>query len=133
VDHLEVARERVGQRGLGFLGGLLGGGARRGSRRGRGLGVGDQAQHALGGLAAGARVIAIEPVQARARVGVDHRQRGLLFEHVIERGDQHQVLEHVGVIAGMEGVAVAEHEKKYLKGGGMHPAGSLDSRAGNIN
>jgi hypothetical protein len=30
---------------------------------------------------------------------------------MLERGNQHRVLEHVGVVAGMEGVAVAEHVK----------------------
>jgi hypothetical protein len=35
---------------------------------------------------------------------------------VRERGDQHRVLEHVGVIAGMEGVAVAEHPSMVTPG-----------------
>ena len=40
---------------------------------------------------------------------VDHRERRVLLEQVLERGDQYRVLEHVGVVAGVEGVAVAEH------------------------
>jgi len=69
----------------------------------------DQPQHAFGRLAAGAGVVAVEPIEAGTGMGVDHRQRCLLFEQVVEDGDQHRVLEHVGVIAGMEGMAVTEH------------------------
>jgi hypothetical protein len=43
-------------------------------------------------------------------VGVDDREGGFFFKQVVERGNQHRVLEHVGVVAGMEGVAVTEHE-----------------------
>jgi hypothetical protein len=93
--------------------GLLGGRFRRGlCGRGRRCGLlfaRKKPQDAFGGLAAGARVVAVQAVQAGAGVGVDDRQGGLFFEHVVERGNQHRVLEHVGVVAGMEGVAVTEH------------------------
>src|SRR5690606_23781586 len=48
-------------------------------------------------------------VQAGAGMGVHHRQRRLLFGEVLQGGNQHRVLEHVGVVARMEGVAVTEH------------------------
>jgi hypothetical protein len=36
-------------------------------------------------------------------------QKGRLFAHVFRDLGQDQVFEHIGVVAGVEGVAVAEH------------------------
>ena len=74
------------------------------------LGLG-QAQDAVGGLAALVGVVAIQAVQAGAGVRVQHREGGLLLEEVLQGGYQHGVLEHIGVVACMEGVAVTEHRR----------------------
>ena len=42
-------------------------------------------------------------------MGVDQRQAGVFLRQVLQCGDQRGVLEYVGVVAGMEGVAVTEH------------------------
>ena len=68
-----------------------------------------QSQHAFTGLAAGLAVVAVEAVQSRAGVGVDDRQR-LFLRQVFEQGQQRDVFEHIGMVAGMEGVAVTEHD-----------------------
>ena len=56
------------------------------------------------------RVAAEQRVAAGAGVGVDQAIRLVLRVHVAEDEHQHQVLEHVGVIAGMERVPVREHQ-----------------------
>jgi hypothetical protein len=111
--------------GASSLGAIFGSSLRSGGGgRGR-LVAGKKAHDAFGRFAAGAGVVAVEPVQAGAGVGVDDRQGCLFFKQVVERGNQHRVLEHVGVVAGMEGVAVTEH------GNGPEKMGwtTLDSRA----
>ncbi len=55
------------------------------------------------------RVVALERVAAGAGVGVEQGVGLGLERHVAQHLHQHQVLEHVGVVAGMEGVAVGEH------------------------
>jgi hypothetical protein len=82
--------------------GLQGGG------EGRGLGR-EQADHAVCRFAAGVGVVAIEPVQPGAGMGVQHGQGRVFFDKVLQGGDQDRVLEHVGMIACMEGVAITEH------------------------
>ena len=74
-----------------------------------GLLGGSQAQHAFFGFAALAGVVAVQAVQAGSAVGVEHRQRSLFLREVLHGGNQNGVLEHIGVIACMEGVAVTEH------------------------
>ena len=88
AHHLQIVLQHRGQLGL------LGGG---------------QAQHAFFGLAALAGVVAVQAVQAGSAVGVEHRQRSLFLREVLHGGNQNSVLEHIGVIACMEGVAVTEH------------------------
>jgi hypothetical protein len=68
-----------------------------------------QADNAMARFAAGFGVIAIQTVQARPRMGVDDGQRRVLASKVFEHGNQHGVLEHIGVIACMKGVAITEH------------------------
>ncbi len=55
-----------------------------------------------------AGVVAVKTVQAGTAVGVEHRQRSLLGGIARWRSKRCK-LEHIGVIAGMEGVAVTEH------------------------
>ena len=79
-------------------------------RRGQGRYFrGDQAQNAIGGFGAGAGVVAVQAVQACARVGVQHGQRRVFLRKVLQSGNQNGVLEHIGMVARVEGVAVTEH------------------------
>ena len=74
------------------------------------LGLG-QAHDAVCGLAALVGIVAVQSVQAGAGVRVQHREGGILLEEVLQGGDQHGVLEHIGMVACMEGVAVTEHRR----------------------
>jgi hypothetical protein len=40
---------------------------------------------------------------------VNQRQARFLLRQVLERGNQRSMFEHVGVVAGVEGVTVTEH------------------------
>jgi hypothetical protein len=42
-------------------------------------------------------------------MGVYHHQGSVFFKQVVENGNQRGVLEHVCVVAGMEGVAITKH------------------------
>ena len=53
----------------------------------------------------------IEPSFAGAGVRVDDPERRRLFGHVGGDLDQDQVFQHIGVVAGVKGVAVAEHRR----------------------
>jgi hypothetical protein len=78
--------------------------------QGRGqAGDAGEAENAVGGFTAGLGVVAVQPVQAGAGVGVHDHQRCFFFRQVFEGRNQHGVLEHIGVVAGVKGVAVAEH------------------------
>ena len=68
-----------------------------------------QLHKALRRLRAGLRVIAIQAVKARSRMRVKHRKRRIFLRHVFEYCQQNCVLEHIGVVACVEGVAVTEH------------------------
>ena len=71
------------------------------------------------------RIVTVQPVQAGARMAVDQGQRRVLLHQVLEDGNQRQVLEHIGVVARMESVAVTEHggmkvfPKEVGAGGGL--------------
>jgi hypothetical protein len=54
-------------------------------------------------------IVAIQAVQARARMGVQHGQRRVFLIEVVLNGDQAGVFEHIGMIACMKGMAVTEH------------------------
>ena len=70
-----------------------------------------ETQDAVASLATGARKVAIQPVQPGASVRVEHCQRRIFGgSEVLQGGNQHRVLEHIGVVACMEGVAVTEHD-----------------------
>ena len=73
------------------------------------IGLRLQGQHALRGLAGSAGGLAVQPVQARARMGVRQQKRRGLGHEMPQRGNQSQMLERVGMIAGVKGVAVTEH------------------------
>ena len=88
-----------------------------GRQRRRIGGRGRQLQQAVARFAAGACVVAVQSVQAGAGMGVDHRERRVLLGEVLHGGNQHRVLEHIGVVACMEGVAVTEHAPMVTKRG----------------
>ena len=54
-------------------------------------------------------VTLIEFVQPGTGMGIDVVERRVFLLQVFDQLHQHKVLEHVGMIAGMEGVAVAQH------------------------
>jgi len=60
-------------------------------------------------LGAGLRVIAIEAVQTCSSMGIEYCERRVLLRHVFEHSEQNRVFEHIGMVAGVEGVAVTEH------------------------
>jgi len=91
---LQVVLHQLGHRLAAGLGGLDGG---------------QQAEDAGIGLGRLARVVLVQAIDARASVGVDHGEAGVFLTHVLQDGDQRHVLEHVGVVARVEGVAVTEH------------------------
>src|SRR5205085_4259977 len=61
------------------------------------------------------RVTAEQRVAARAGVGVDEAVALLLGAEVAQDEHQHEVLEHVGVIAGVKGVPVGEHQPRPVR------------------
>ena len=68
-----------------------------------------QALDAFGHFAAGVGGIAVEPVQPGTGVGIDHGDGHGLGGQVAQHRNQRGVLEHVSVVAGVEGVTVTEH------------------------
>ena len=86
---------------------------RRGFRRER---AGDELHDAVLRLAGGAGEFAVQAVQAGTGVGVDDGDGGGLGHQVLQDGDEHHVLQDVGVVAGMEAVAVAEHRWRMVAG-----------------
>ena len=96
---------------------------RRLRRLGNGLGVGlsrvartrrlvfcrNEAQEAVGRLATGFGVVAVKPIQTGAGMGIEDGQCRVFLLQMAQDGDQNSVFEHIGMIAGMEGVAVTEH------------------------
>jgi len=62
----------------------------------------------LGGLAGFRRG---ETVKARPGVGVQIEQRFVLLRHIAKDLHQRGVLENIGVVAGVEGVAVTQHRR----------------------
>lgn len=75
----------------------------------RGNARSDQPGDAVGRFGAGVGIVAVQPVQACAGMGVQHGQGRIFLDKVLQGSNQHRVLEHVGVVACMEGVAVTEH------------------------
>jgi hypothetical protein len=44
-------------------------------------------------------------------VGIDDRQSGIFLGQIFHQRDKRCVLEHIGVIAGVKGVAVTKHAR----------------------
>ena len=66
-------------------------------------------ENTLSGLPAGLGVVAIEPVQPGAGMGVDDAQGRVLAAQILAKRNQNGVFEDVGMVAGVKGVAVREH------------------------
>ncbi|EFC88667.1 hypothetical protein NEIMUCOT_04716 [Neisseria mucosa ATCC 25996] len=62
-------------------------------------------------------LLAAQIIQTRAAVGVDIPIRFVFEVEIFQRKEEGEMFEHIGVIAGMEGVAVAEHGRGRLKTG----------------
>ena len=75
----------------------------------RQIGTLPQAADALPVFAEFAGLGRIKRISAGTGVCVDHPEGFVLLPEVAQQGDQYRVLEHIGVIPGVEGVAVAEH------------------------
>jgi hypothetical protein len=58
-----------------------------------------------------ARLVALQGIATGPGVGVDIPPGLVLAIEVAQQFDQHEMLEDVGVIAGVKGVAVTEHER----------------------
>ena len=90
-----------------------------GDRRGRARG--QNARDPVAPFRRAFRLRALEIVPARPGMGVDEAERALLAGEIDKDARKDRVLEHVGEIAGMEGVAVVD--------GGSPSFLGLDSRA----
>ena len=53
---------------------------------------------------------AFQGVNTGACVSVDHPEWFVLLREIVNQLHQHQMLSNVGMVAGAEGVAVAQHE-----------------------
>ena len=69
------------------------------------------------------RVSLLERIHAGAGMRIDHQQRLLLLGEKSQQRDQHDVLQRVGVVAGMVAVAIAQHraELRYRRGRRLDP------------
>ena len=62
------------------------------------------------------RIARVQCIQTRARMGVDDPERFVFLPQVTAQLDEQKVLQHIGVIAGMKGVAVAQHGRIEMGG-----------------
>ncbi|MNN12184.1 hypothetical protein D3C81_1251670 [compost metagenome] len=53
----------------------------------------------------------VQRIEAGAGVGVDVPERLVLLRQVLQQLDHDGVLEDIGMVAGMEGVAITEHDE----------------------
>ncbi len=72
----------------------------------RQLGLGHQPHDPGFGLEGLATLFAGQQVAAGTAVGIEHEERAVLALEAVDQGQLHDVLEHIGVVAGMEGVAI---------------------------
>jgi len=73
------------------------------------IGLLPQAGNALAVLGMLLRLLGVQGIGTGTGMGVDQAPGLVLGVHVAQHGHQGGVLEHIGVVAGMEGVAVGEH------------------------
>jgi hypothetical protein len=72
-----------------------------------------QFRHTAFGLAGALCGVAIQRIQATAGMGVEREAGCRLAGQRVAHGQQHHMLEHVGMVAGMEGVAVIHQAQVY--------------------
>ena len=104
---LQGGRQRLVDHRLGLSAGF----GRLGDR------FGQQLENAFQRLAAGLGVVAVQAVETGPGVGVDHGQGRVFLGQVLHEGDQRGVFEHISVVAGMKGVAVAKHTRMLTAAG----------------
>jgi hypothetical protein len=69
----------------------------------------NQFEESLGRFGAGLCIVSVQPVQAGPGMGVEDRQGSVFLHQVPQNCEQNGVFEDVGVVSGVEGVAVTEH------------------------
>jgi hypothetical protein len=47
-------------------------------------------------------------------MGVDDPERLVFLPKIAAQLDEHKMLQHIGVIAGMKGVAIAQHDRNVV-------------------
>ncbi len=94
---------------------------------GRQVGAAPKAANAFTVLGLLLRVLALQQVATGPRMGVDKAQRLVFGHHVAQHLGQHQMLEHVGMVAGVEGVSIGQHGGLSLFVAGLH-CSRVDSR-----
>ena len=80
-----------------------------------------QPPDAIDGLGRLVGLLAVERITPPARMRVDVVPGLVLAIEVVEQFEQYEVLENVGVIAGVEGVTVAEHVGFPMSAGILAP------------
>ena len=68
--------------------------------------IGKGPQHAVRGFASALGIITEQVVQPAAGMGVDQGQRGLFLLQGLYQRNQQAVLDHIGAVARMEGMAI---------------------------
>jgi len=58
--------------------------------------------------------VRIQPITARAGMGIQEKEGFVLGEQGADEQIQNQMLEDIGMVAGMKGVAIAEHGDRRL-------------------
>ena len=54
-------------------------------------------------------IITVQTVQTGPGMGVNQGDAGLFLHEMAQRGEQSDVFEHIGVVAGVESVSITEH------------------------
>ena len=89
--------------------------------RGRKIARLHELDHALLGLARALGLLAAQVVEAPPGVGVEHLQRPRIGLHALQKLQQGGVLDDIGEIAGVKGVAIVH--RREAQGGGTDGAG----------
>jgi hypothetical protein len=71
--------------------------------------VAEQFENTILGFAASFGIVAVKPVKTSTRMGVDDRDATLFLLEVLQRCNQGEVLDDIGMVAGVKGVSVTEH------------------------
>jgi hypothetical protein len=69
----------------------------------------DQSQNSVVGLSAGVGLCSIQAIKPSAGMGIDDLQGCRLLGEMTKNRYKHQMFEDIRMIAGMKGMAIAEH------------------------